>query len=368
VAKHLGFEGIMFPETSAIWGTYLNANYGYERDPTLNPALVNNNFIRWHFNGNLELSAVMLAYLDHTGDRDWWTRRAYPIVLGVLKFFRGFYDAKDERGQLKLEPAQALETWWDTTNPTPDVAGLRYVVDRLLSLPEPLTPQADRPFLESLRDELPPVPLGTTPWPDSQPDEQGVKPETKDGDRILPAERFDNLNNMENPELYAVFPYPLGALGGPLQEEAQRAYEHRRMKAICGWFQDAVHAAMLGRGEEAADMLLAALAPEHATEQQLAWRKWPADPRIRFPGFFGPNCDWLPDQDHGCVSMLALQRMLLQTHNGQTLILPAWPKRWDVSFRLHGPDQTVVEGVCRNGRLVSSRVLPLSEQPKQPAW
>lgn len=36
------------------------------------------------------------------------------------------------------------------------------------------------------------------------------------------------------------------------------------------------------------------------------------DAGSRFPAFWGPNSDWIPDQDHGSVAAIALQRMLLQ--------------------------------------------------------
>ena len=65
----------------------------------------------------------------------------------------------------------------------------------------------------------------------------------------------------------------------------------------------------------------------------------------RFPAFWGPNYDWTPDQDHGGVLMKTLQAMLLQTDGRQIFLLPAWPKEWDVEFKLHAPQQTIVEGV-----------------------
>ena len=68
-----------------------------------------------------------------------------------------------------------------------------------------------------------------------------------------------------------------------------------------------------------------------------------------FPAFWGPNYDWTPDQDHGGVLMKAFQAMLLQTEGRQIFLLPAWPKEWDVEFKLHAPQQTIVEGVVRGG-------------------
>jgi len=43
-----------------------------------------------------------------------------------------------------MHPSQALETWWDCTNPMPEIAGLHAVIDRLLALPGDLLPAASR--------------------------------------------------------------------------------------------------------------------------------------------------------------------------------------------------------------------------------
>ncbi len=82
----------------------------------------------------------------------------------------------------------------------------------------------------------------------------------------------------------------------------------------------------------------------------------------RFPAFWGPNFDWIPDQDHGGNLMRALQAMLLQADDGKILLLPAWPKQWDVEFKLHAPQQTIVEGAFRDGKLEQLNVSPESRR------
>ena len=49
--------------------------------------------------------------------------------------------------------------------------------------------------------------------------------------------------------------------------------------------------------------------------------------------------------------MIGMQEMLLQTVDDKILILPAWPKEWDVHFKLHAPQQTTVEVVYKNGKI-----------------
>lgn len=78
----------------------------------------------------------------------------------------------------------------------------------------------------------------------------------------------------------------------------------------------------------------------------------------RFVAFWGPNYDWIPDQDHGGVLMKAFQSMLMQTDGRKIYLLPAWPKDWDVAFKLHAPWRTTVEGEFKSGKLTGLKVTP----------
>jgi len=41
--------------------------------------------------------------------------------------------------------------------------------------------------------------------------------------------------------------------------------------------------------------------------------------KSRFPAFWGPNYDWVPDQDHGSILMKALQSRLMQVDGKRNL-------------------------------------------------
>jgi hypothetical protein len=82
----------------------------------------------------------------------------------------------------------------------------------------------------------------------------------------------------------------------------------------------------------------------------------------RFPAFWGPNFDWIPDQDHGGVLMKAFQSMIMQTEGRKIFIAPAWPQDWNANFKLHAPYQTVVEGRVEDGKLVDLKVSPESRR------
>jgi hypothetical protein len=231
-----------------------------------------------------------------------------------------------------MHPSQAVETWWRCTNAMPELAGCIAVTERLLAMPAELVPALDRELYQRLRAKLPPIPLR---------DVNGKK-------ALAPAESFADKRNIENPELYPVFPFRLFAFNRPNADWALAALEHRWDRGHHGWRQDDIFIAYLGLADE--------------TRKAIVSRARSHDPGERFPAFWGPNYDWTPDQDHGGVLMKTFQAMLLQTDGQKIFLLPAWPKEWDVEFKLHAPQQTSIEGVYREGKMLSLRVTPESRR------
>ena len=148
---------------------------------------------------------------------------------------------------------------------------------------------------------------------------------------LAPAEKYDaSRQNVETPELYAVFPFRLYGVGLEGMEEARAAYFARHDKMTHGWTQDGMFAALLGLTDEAKANILA--------------KAGNSNPRHRFPAMWGPNFDWLPDQCHGANLMLTLQTMLLQEDALGRHVLPCFPAEWGVRFRLIARDGVPVEG------------------------
>ena len=54
--------------------------------------------------------------------------------------------------------------------------------------------------------------------------------------------------------------------------------------------------------------------------------------------------------------------MLLLADGDKLVLLPAWPRDWNVHFKLHAPRQTTVEGRVRDGKLVDLVVTPESRR------
>ena len=63
---------------------------------------------------------------------------------------------------------------------------------------------------------------------------------------ILPAEKYGQTSNGENPELYVAFPYRLYGVGKPDLTLAQDTFAARRFPQDTCWGQDGPQAAVLG--------------------------------------------------------------------------------------------------------------------------
>ncbi len=86
---------------------------------------------------------------------------------------------------------------------------------------------------------------------------------------------------------------------------------------------------------------------------------------ILLPAFFGPGHDWVPDHNWGGSWMVELQKMLMAADpydGGKIFRLPAWPKEWDVHFKLQAPRQTVIEATVKEGKLSALKVSPESRR------
>ena len=328
---YLGHDGAYIPECIYFWGDVFTETYGWTPFEQREDKLQEGGWHKWEWVSGLELVWMMMDYYDHTQDEEFLKKHLLPTAHEILTFFDQHYSTGAD-GKLVMHPAQALETWWKCTNPMPELAGLHAVSQRLLELPAGMTPENERAFWTQLRAKLPVLPTREI-----------------DGQLALaPAESFDAKSNIENPELYAVFPFRLVAFEKDNVAVGRVALEKRTDRGNMGWRQDDVFMAYLGLADEA--------------RAYVAGRAHNHDERSRFPAFWGPNYDWVPDQDHGGILLKTVQAMLLQTDGKKIFLLPAWPADWDVHFKLHAPYRTVVEGEYRDGKLVNLSVTPESRR------
>ena len=321
-------EGAYWPETMTPFGAHANGDYGWERKD-LPPSKVLCPWWEYARNQGLELVALMLDRWDYERDPKFLANELVPLAEPVLAWFESAYP-RDEQGTLRITPTQAIETYWNgVQDDMPTVAGLRWVLPRLLALPKDALPDALREGWTKLAAALPALPR-----------------RKQDGLELLaPAGKYDpERSNCESPELYAVFPFRHFGLGKPELELARASYLRRTDRFTNGWPQDGQDAALLGLVDEARANVIAKSRNDNKAH--------------RFPAMWGPNFDWCPDQDHGSNLLDTTERMLLQCEGETIRLLPCWPREWDVHFKLHAPQQTVVEAVWRAGKLEKLDVIP----------
>ncbi len=323
VRKLYNHEGSYVAETSPHWGALPNL-----------VGKTDGKYTDFYFTPVLELSTMMLDYYDHTGDPAFVKETLLPFANLGLTFFSNHFP-RDKEGKLLLSPDNSIEMYWMVANPLPDIAGLHYVLSRLKQLPPELTTPEMRKSWGDLEAILPPIPLG---------DKQAKKV-------ILPYDPMINgevkAHNFENPELYAIYPfrlYGLPELDKADLQVARDTYEARVQKGLHCWGQDPIDCAYLGLTDEAKSLAI------HDLTNQ--------DKRQKFPAFWDKGHDYAPDEDIGGNGEQTLQLMLMQTEGPRILLLPAWPKDWNCTFKLHAPLRTTVSGTVADGKVTSLTVDP----------
>jgi hypothetical protein len=217
-----------------------------------------------------------------------------------------------------------------TYNSTTTIAALKTILSRLLALPSEYLNGQKRKQWATMLSRIPPI---------TYRDFEGHK-------CIAPAQLWQRINNVETPQLYTVFPWGIFGVGKPDLQTAINTWKYDtdaiKFRGSVGWKQDNIFAADLGLTEEAAQLNVSKL----------------KDSGRRFPAFWGPGFDWTPDHNWGGSGMIGLQEMLLQTQDKKIFLFPAWPKNWDVHFKLYAPYNTTVEGIVKYGKLEMLKVLP----------
>jgi len=334
-----GHAGACFTEHPEVFGLPIGDIYqhlwgggGVQPRPNGEPGWLDNQWVEDEYDTVLEFCLMILECERYAGQD---IRGYLALIESCLAFFDQHYRWErlrrkgaelDENGRLELFPSTACETYKRATNSITTVAALRALLERPAGSPGEERRAAWQALLATI-PELPKV--------------------EKDGHVLFaPAESWERRSNIEFPQLYPLFPYGLTGLDRPDYEVALNTWRYgaeipEQRWNIC-WHQDPIFCARLGLAEEAADLTSARM----------------ADAPTRFPAFWGVGHDWIPDLDHPGAGGVAMQEMLMQTSGREIRLLPAWPKNWDVSFRLHAPYQTVVEGEYRGGQMVSLRVTP----------
>ncbi len=334
--QYFHHSGAAFIETMNFWGLPNINDFGWDNQTTE----VQSRYMRYHIQGTLEVIAQMLDQYGITQDESFARRQLLPFANAILTYYAQHW-ARDASGHILMSPAQSIETYQlNAVNPTPDIAGLRSILPRLLNLPQSLATQVQRSSWQNLLTSLPPIPIGQTANGKLPPLAKG----DPDGTRvILPAQSYNKPSNVENPELYVAFPYRLYGVGKPDLILSRHTFSARLFPQDTCWGQDGPQAATLGLTEVA---------------KTTAIHEFTNYGDQRFQWFWKAGHDWIPDLDNGGSGMITLQLMLMQTEGTQILLLPAWPSDWTADFKLHAPFKTTVEGHVENGAITNLKVTP----------
>ena len=318
VKSYYNHGGAYFAETAPFWGglDYMGAD-------------VKANYTNHYFTPILELSMMMLDYYDYTGDTDFAKKTMLPVATAGLQFYDQHF-TRDSAGKLLLDPVNSIEMFWKVHNPAPDIAGLRAVLSRMVTLPAGLIDEDTRRQWQKLYSELPLLPTAD-----------------QDGKTVLlPYAGLQSAKsfNSENPELYAIYPFRIYGIGKSNLDVAVNTFNIRKQRSKGCWVQDPIQAAMIGDAAVAKEYVAFAL-----TRQ---------DPKLKFPAFWDKGNDYMPDQDNGGNGENGLQQMLMQVDGKKIMLLPAWPEGWDADFKLNAPFNTTVEGKVVKGKLTGLKVIP----------
>ena len=327
-----GHEGACLTEQIENYGLPCYPEYGTKRPADFDPGMERNAWLEYEWDTCLEFCMMALEAHRYSGMD---ITRYVPMIYSCLRFFDEHYrylarqrGAKtlDGNGRLVLYPGSGGETYKGAYNATSTVAALRTVAQALSDYEGE---RGDTLFLQTLLRCLPDIAVS-------------------DG-MIRPAVLYERVQNVESTQLYPVFPWRIYGVGRPDIDIARNTYLNDslavKFRSHVGWKQDAIWAACLGMTDEAARLLKLKM----------------ADGKHRFPAFWGPGFDWTPDHNWGGSGMIAMQEMLLQEVGDTLYVFPAWPREWDVRFRLHAAAGTTVEAELRGGKVVSLKVTPRRE-------
>lgn len=335
-AIYWGHKGASFTEQLEQFGLPLATSYGWKRPPHFPKGLEYNYWLEYEWDTQLEFALMILDLERYTG-KD--ISQYIPFIESGLTFFYEHYQYQanmrsrstfDGNGQLILYPGSGAETYKMAYNSTSTIAALKTILERLLQLPDTYLSAAKRAHWQAVLLKIPPIAFR----------------EKHGQTTISPAWTWGRINNQELPQLYPVYPWGMYGIGKPGLDTAINTWKYGwddpSQKNYISWHQDAIFCARLGLTDEAMAITL----------------KKMADAPRRFPTFWGPGHDWVPDHNWGGSGMIGLQEMLMQTNGSRIFLFPAWPRAWDVRFKLHAPYNTTVEGRLKNGKLEGLKVWP----------
>jgi hypothetical protein len=347
VKEYWGHDGCCFAEQLANYGLPIPAAYGWadpnsgrHRPPSFERGVQVNGAVGYHYEAQLEFSFMILKYFEYTGGD---ISEYMSFIERSVRFFDEHYQYRcrqltgeplDANGHLVIYPSTSCESYNDAKNPSDLIAGLRACLGMMLKLPERYVSADDKTYWRGMLERVPPFAIKVV-----------------DGRRIMqPAHSWGRYQNCEIPQFYPLFPFEIYGVKSPdigMFVDTWRYGDWVPLaKSHISWHQNGIFFARMGLTDEAAEYNIRKL----------------EDSGRRFAAFWGPGHDWVPDHNWGGSGMIGLQEMIIQTEGRKIYLFAAWPKDWDVEFRLHAPFETIVEGTLRRGEVENLKVTPKSRR------
>jgi hypothetical protein len=328
--------GAAFTEQLENFGLPNPAEYEWKRPADYDPGMQYNAWLEYEWDTVFEFCQMMLQQKEYAGED---IQKYNSFIVSCLRFFDEHYQflakqrgrkALDSNGHLILYPGSGAETYKMAYNSNSTISALQVITEKLLNLSSKEMSKEEVDYLKGFQTRIPPL-------------NYSVIDNYK---TLAPAKSWERINNTEVPQLYSVFPWGIYGIGKPDLETALNTWKYDadaiKFRSYIGWKQDNIFTARLGLTNEAAKYNLMKM----------------ANSERRFPAFWGPGFDWVPDHNWGGSGMIGMQEMLLQEANGKIYLFPAWPAAWNVHFKLHATQNTTVEVELVNGKLKSLKVVP----------
>ena len=127
---YYGHGGASYIETQHFFGLPNLMDFGWD-NPGNDPQ---SGYMKWHTQGALEIIVQMLDYYDNTQDSSYLQEKLLPFAEAILTYYNEHWQ-RTTNGKLNMDPHQSIEMYQtDCANPTPDIAGLHTVCERLRTI------------------------------------------------------------------------------------------------------------------------------------------------------------------------------------------------------------------------------------------
>lgn len=293
-------------------------------------------YSKYSFEHGPSLIMLGLDSAQAKGDERMIRKLVLPYVKGFCTFFLKHYPR--ENGKIVFDPATSGETWSGVRNPASWIFLFKSMLPRAIQLAKQYD---DRELADLSTELLSIIPnLATGKWILNSDGTSAVSPADETDDVFLPAEIMDRKTpiNVENPELYGVWPYRVLGPGKPDFDRTQRTFDNRHWKLNGdGWNLDCIWSACLDMTDYTVNN----------------YKSWQFPNTVRCPGGFSfetaptrpeePSLPLYPSMQGMGAGVCPLYEMVIRETDDGIRILPAWPKDKSIKMSLYSPKAGRVE-------------------------